>query len=102
MARLVSYKVKDESTYSTFDNKNSSNAQEKIQEISENESADSGKNWFCCNCWKLCGSQETVSDDIEFAMVKYAQVWTRSWNLSDFHPLSTVKVSLLSNCTGTA
>lgn len=76
MARLVSYKVKDESTYSTFSNKNLWNEEEKIDEFNENDSV-CGKSCFCCDCFKRCckwSSKETVSDDIEFAMVKYAKV----------------------------
>ncbi|RZB40557.1 hypothetical protein BDFB_002399 [Asbolus verrucosus] len=75
MARLVSYKVKDESTYSTFD-KTDRNGEETVEEINGNESFNGGIMSFCCDCFKRCkfGSKETVSDDIEFAMVKYAQV----------------------------
>ncbi|KAJ3667174.1 hypothetical protein Zmor_002574 [Zophobas morio] len=68
MARLVSYKVKDESTYSTF------NEQEKVREI---DARNSGRSWYRCDCCDF-GSQETVSDDIETALVRYAQVFLQN------------------------
>lgn len=72
MARLVSYKVKDESNYSTFEVR-SDVAEESLK-------SDDGGIWkFCYECcWRKCKfkSNESLNkeDDIEFAVVKYTKV----------------------------
>lgn len=71
MARLVSYKVKDESNYSTFEVGNDAEEGSK--------SDDRGILKFCYECcWRKCkiGSNDSVhkEDDIEFAVVKYTKV----------------------------
>ncbi|XP_018565616.1 uncharacterized protein LOC108906746 [Anoplophora glabripennis] len=72
MARLVGYKVNDDSSYSTF---------EKLEKIEESDEWGDKRPWWdctrccCCRCFDLCpsDSKETVSDDIEFALIKYVQ-----------------------------
>lgn len=85
-AHLASNKLKEESSlsYNTFENRDES------EDHCPNDVAIEAENnmptrhklfWFCFfSCCKerckicACGSEETVSDDVDFAMVKYLQV----------------------------
>lgn len=72
MARLVSYKVKDESYYSTFEDNGKS-------DVVENKNDDNIKHpllqLLCCSCCR----KTTDEDDIEFALIKYAEVYFYSF-----------------------
>lgn len=61
MARLISYKVKDDSQYSTFANDTGNTGSHLMDAESESKSA-----WVCsiCTCCQF-GSRETVSEDID-------------------------------------
>lgn len=70
MARLVSYKLNCDSTYSTFNNE---------QSLSSNDISNESNScwWKCCGCCCCRYSSNTnLSDetDIEFALIKYSQV----------------------------
>lgn len=72
MARLISYKVKDDSEYSTFIGKRAKSAEEL--------EADSRGRWWKCDsfCCRCCDSDSECDDDkeVEFALVKYTKVFS--------------------------
>lgn len=78
MARLVSYKLTSDSKYSTFKKEEEASTFETFY----NENDEKNKDGCCkstrckCCCLWWYGSSETISDDtdIEFALIKYAQV----------------------------
>lgn len=77
MARLVSYKVTSGSKYSTFEKEEDANTFGTLYEENDAENEDGCcKAAWCKYCCWWYGSSETISDDtdIEFALVKYAQV----------------------------
>lgn len=86
MARIVSYKVRDDSTYSTFENSSAVNR----SAITNSGKSDLDKAaWYkcaTCSTWCCChsGSQESVSDDIDahFSLARQAQVWLTSLHLT--------------------
>lgn len=87
-AHLVNSKVNNESllSYNTFENKDETGDDHPAASKAE----DMNSRFKCCwRCWLLCccdrqsckicgyGSDETVSDDIEFALGKYIQVYKK-------------------------
>lgn len=86
MARIVSDKVRDDSTYSTFENSSVVNR----SAITGSGNSDLEKTaWYkcaTCSTWCCCrsSSQESVSDDIDahFSLAKQAQVWLTSLQLT--------------------
>lgn len=80
MARLVSYKVNNDSTYSTFDNEHSLSTNIQTDATNDNNFTNYCKCFWqkCCCCYQY-DSNEAASDDIEFALIKYSQVqWCRT------------------------
>lgn len=71
MARLVSYKVKDDSTYFTFENKSASVADRLMTITEENccEELEKSSNDWKCSLWRCCWCC-TTSDDSDNQLVK--------------------------------
>lgn len=70
MARLISYKVKDESEYATF-------VDGRAEDLREGR-ANEEKWWRCRDCCGWCGSDEEECDDdgknLELALIKHTKV----------------------------
>lgn len=74
MARLISYKVKDDSEYSTFIDKRDTT--KSFEEIQRNNQKEWWRNLYCCDycCNKNIAEYQEDSEQVEFALIKETKV----------------------------